>query len=635
MPTPSQYPSQVSFKYRALTANCGNTGIGDEASKVIFDQFITDKADFYVLNCQEADFKETLGQLKNICDTTKYVITCPGQMRTLTKGLGPSANGITTFIIHKKEVTVSTLEHKLKRRNAYNFLDGSVNKGGMSATLQITKNQQTIKVETISGHLDSFNASKRSKDWLNLNILRSKKGINNWQELVHAIPHLSISGYDANTRNVLNEGNVINPWKSTPILPEMEAFKFASLGGNYYSNDSTYKTHISNIENTPEAKPKRQGLARGGSLDFVAISDGSSYSDQVNQAGVINIPSNETGRDHDVIISPIRSYTPLSDFNKVKGQIATRLAFAAPDLAQKIQDMNKNEEANQEKLLTIYQLFLSKDGLLNKMIGLQAKKQACFKPIKELNNKELESKISQILFSESPWFKDLDLENIVEGAKKYRENIALTQLFISMLNKSKNKEEYQDALTQFNGFKTRLNALENALNELENQKKFPDTVSAGRSVLAAIIAIAQNKSSIENPEALALLTRIAIQCTNSVESIKEGEIPTNSEELLNLSTELSHSSLSNSKNLALKFLGFATGITLIVIGVLALGPSWGSSVIAISVGAAIMHKIFEQATMTTTNKTDLQTSLNFFKHNISTDNQNSNEPAQPGHKNSP
>ena len=134
MPTPSQYPSQVSFKYRALTANCGNTGIGDEASKVIFDQFITDKADFYVLNCQEADFKETLGQLKNICDTTKYVITCPGQMRTLTKGLGPSANGITTFIIHKKEVTVSTLEHKLKRRNAYNFLDGSVNKGGMSAT---------------------------------------------------------------------------------------------------------------------------------------------------------------------------------------------------------------------------------------------------------------------------------------------------------------------------------------------------------------------------------------------------------------------------------------------------------------------------------------------------------------------
>ena len=71
--------------YRCVTANCGNGTLGPEGSSGIITQLISDKADCYVLNCQEVAYGQTLSELNNLLKDRQYEIKMLGSMSTMTK----------------------------------------------------------------------------------------------------------------------------------------------------------------------------------------------------------------------------------------------------------------------------------------------------------------------------------------------------------------------------------------------------------------------------------------------------------------------------------------------------------------------------------------------------------------------
>lgn len=354
----------MNFKFRVITANCGNDAIGSTASVVIATNLIADDADFYVINCQEVAFDKTLQQLQEAVGPD-YTVAISDKMTTHTKLSTQfhSDTGIASFVIHKKNLKVDLAPSQLARRNTSRLTVGSgYNKGGLITDIVITSEKENIKVQTVSGHLDSEDIKSRSNDWYSLNQKLAKE-VSNWDELVRVIPHLRLSGYDANTRNKLNAKTSSNLWL-TPSAPELQALYQASLAGQHFSRESTYKTNQDNISQLPDKK--RPGYAKGGMLDFVGVANGRDSSTEITQEEVIKIGLEEgTERDHDVILSPLQQYeTFADDFDLVKGQIAIRLARIAPELTKEIIGLDKND-INKARLLQVYQLFLRPRGLLN------------------------------------------------------------------------------------------------------------------------------------------------------------------------------------------------------------------------------------------------------------------------------
>lgn len=74
----------MTFKYRAITANCGNDVIGKNACKKIANMLQAEKPDFYIINCQEVAVEATLRQLQKAAGKG-YTVVCIGQMATHTK----------------------------------------------------------------------------------------------------------------------------------------------------------------------------------------------------------------------------------------------------------------------------------------------------------------------------------------------------------------------------------------------------------------------------------------------------------------------------------------------------------------------------------------------------------------------
>lgn len=396
------------LKWFSASANCGNHLIGENACKVIVDQLNQSQADWIVINCQEVNFKQTQQQLeKALGANSGYRVKLLGSMSTHTKPTEQLHHntGMASYVIHKNNLTIQVKDRIQARRNESRFSGAGYNKGGLVVNFSVTDPlKQTIKLQTISGHLDSKNTSTRIVDWANIHYACEKTQVKSWGELVDALPAIRTAGYDANTRNTLDN----NIWEAKIVPQELKVFQQAALGATSYSKESTYKTSHATIMKDPD--PKRPGYVRGGMLDFVTVSMDDktvnlNSSHNIIQNDVISIGSEvHSKRDHNVVISPLQVYNPqeLSEFQRVKNQMINRLAASAPEVAETIRGLPTDSK---DKLCEIYNLYLSKNGLLITQIKLQAKLLEQINKIIKIDP-YLGEKISAVIFPDRPWFSD-------------------------------------------------------------------------------------------------------------------------------------------------------------------------------------------------------------------------------------
>ncbi len=398
------------MKFRAITANCGNDVIGEKASTRITTQLKEEQLDFVVINCQEVNFEKAKIQLeKTLGLNSDYTVTLLGKMSTHTKPLEQlhCNTGLASFVIHKKDLSIKVTDRVKARRDVSRFSGSGFNKGGLVIDFTVTDLDKHItRLQTVSGHLDSKNTSKRTRDWANIHSAVGKKVVTDWNELVQAMPNIRIAGYDANTRNqyVDEHSAPVKIWESKIVPQELKAFQQAPLGGLHYSVESTYKTDVENI--ITDQDPKRPGFVRGGMLDFVDIAADveNSSSSAIITARVEAICSDmdDTKRDHDVIISPLQTYdqNKFSEFDRVKNQMIMQLHTSAPDMVKAIAKYTAKDE---KKLFGIYNNYLSKDGLINKQIELQADLLGNINKIKKING-GIGDKIATLLLIDTAWF---------------------------------------------------------------------------------------------------------------------------------------------------------------------------------------------------------------------------------------
>lgn len=134
----------MSFTYRTITANCGNDTLGNNASNDIHLLLQDDKADFFVLNCQETHFEKTQEQLRNSLPDG-YQVKCLKQMPTHTKWDTQlrQTTGMATFVIYKDNVTVDLVSYREARRNSNRINGGSgYNKGGLVTHFTVTRSKK-------------------------------------------------------------------------------------------------------------------------------------------------------------------------------------------------------------------------------------------------------------------------------------------------------------------------------------------------------------------------------------------------------------------------------------------------------------------------------------------------------------
>ena len=222
------------FKYRAITANCGNDVIGKKASEQIAERMHEDDADFYVINCQEVSFESTKRQLQKAVGEG-YTVVCLKNMTTHTKLSTQfhSGTGIATFVIHKNNLAIDLQTAQEARRSSHR--SSGYNKGGLITDFTVTRSkgdgtQEKIQIQAVSGHLDSNDTQKRTKDWHNINQAIARE-VTDWNSLVSACADLRVSGYDANTRNKLTEeGAAVNLWRvpGGASTPEIQALHQAA-----------------------------------------------------------------------------------------------------------------------------------------------------------------------------------------------------------------------------------------------------------------------------------------------------------------------------------------------------------------------------------------------------------------------
>lgn len=418
------------FKYFAVTANCGNDSLGKNAIDLIKNKLkdyqLGNQAhiDFVVINCQEANIKKTFSELNasiseyNIKYNTHYGVVNIASMDTKTKFntiLG--GYGIATYVIFDQDKVgfERPSEPVLARRDPKASFGSGYNKGGLISDFTLLKNDESINVKSISGHLDSNNQVKRNRDFSIIQDNISGDEVHSFKNLIDIIPNIQLSGYDANTRNKLdNEGNVHNPW--TEYDTSTAGLKQNPLGNFLYSNESTYKSDEGDVATRPSPSKKRAGEADGGSLDIIAIADGMQHRLKgIDFESAIKVDPNysQTLRDHAVLISPALNYEVVDEFTKVKGQMAAMLFASAPKLSKNISEMKDSEE-NRAHLKNIYNLYLKKDGLLATELNLHAAKLNYINKASQQKNQDI-SKINEVLFPtkdrNKSWFLNHTLLN--------------------------------------------------------------------------------------------------------------------------------------------------------------------------------------------------------------------------------
>lgn len=419
---------QGELRYRSVSINSGNKTPGDEASAGITRIIKDENLDFFVLNCQEINYKSTITELQRLLPEG-YTIQLVGSMNTKTKRntlLG--GTGMASFVIHRNDVTVDVKSSIEARRNPYALGGTSSNKGGLVTDCTIQKEgSEPIHVKMVSAHLDSNLKYERAKDWGVVHKQIAKTKIENFDQLVEAIPNIQIAGYDANTRNLLVDRQVVNPWESDAF--ETEGLKQVVFGGTRFSGDSTYKSNDQGIANRA-ATGKRSGNTEGGMLDFTDIMDGTPTKNK-NEIIRVDVIDPEVGakgkikgRDHAVVPSNTMGYSkPTDDFIKVRNHMAAMLEHTAPDLADGIRELPNTPESKEE-LIDIYNTFLSKKGLLLKEYHLFMNKLGVVQKAEELakKNPELKQSITNIRTSTPlPWFKGVTLDNYKDQIKTIKE----------------------------------------------------------------------------------------------------------------------------------------------------------------------------------------------------------------------
>jgi hypothetical protein len=330
----------------------------------------------------------------------------------------------------------------------------------------MTKASEVIDLELVSGHLDSNKMMERALDWgvIQKKLAVPSKKITSFKALSKAIPKIRLCGYDANTRNKFVDGKPVNLWKEDSF--ELEGLKQAALGRGRYSADSTYKTNDESSAIAPSLVKKRQGYTKGGMLDFVAILDGArKFNHAVETKDVITLGSddNTTKRDHAVIISPKQEYKPSTPFNHTRDQMAAMLEQSAPLLASDLRALNKSEES-EGQLLEVYQLFLSREGLLNQEFELFKDKLNVVQRVNKQNSSDRYDIQKQLfpLGQAAPWFQLVSLDNFKDEAKKIKQHHIKTQSKMKALS-----DEYP---TRFNAMKAKL---WNAVNQKTDVEKSP------------------------------------------------------------------------------------------------------------------------------------------------------------------
>lgn len=452
------------YTYRALTANCGNDTIGKKACRRIKSLLESDNADFYIVNCQEVDYERTLFQLQNHALPKDYQVIRVGEMDTHTKlqtMFAASKTGIASFIIYNSNaVTVRFIKKKEEvRRSSSIGVDGAYNKGGLVSNITISKevngdDPEEIRLQLVSGHLDSHSIIKRSRDWCNLHTAISHHRVSDLDGLLKdALPHVRITGYDANTRDKLENGKSVNLWTQRPQDIELQGLQQGAIDGLRYSSSDiktyygkNFKEYQAYVAPKITEDPRRPGCVMFGMLDFVGISDGSDVADAIDRAEAVGYDES-TARDHAVIISNKLEYTKLDDFAKVKGMMSSLLVRANPGLAAYIKALPKTP-ASQTLLIDMYNAFLSKKGLLNTELELYEEKLKIMEKISAFTP-TFKTQMREFLFlKDVPWFKEIPA-NYTD--KAYTDGLAVkqqeTRALLQKLSQCSDESEYVAALS--------------------------------------------------------------------------------------------------------------------------------------------------------------------------------------------
>ncbi|HHT0592369.1 TPA: hypothetical protein ACTXXA_000835 [Legionella anisa] len=576
------------FKYRSITANCGNDTLGEDASRTIIKLLQEDDAEFFVINCQEVHFGKTREQLQKLIPDG-YEVKCLSQMATHTKldtQIFPTT-GMATFVIHKTGLQVSVEGDPVEARRSSGRLSGAAyNKGGLVTHFTVARSEdieegiseERIKVQAVTGHLDAGDVVKRNIDWHKL-YRATVKEVTSWDELVDACPDLLLSGYDANTRNKFDKQRKTETkiWDNPDDHPEIHALDLISKAAAKYSKDETY-SHITKKPQTGEdviADPKREGDAARGTLDFVTIYDGNIAQSTSRQkidkgAEVVQVaPELDSERDHHVIISPSQEYTPLNEFVRVKNLMAARLSGVAPDIAAKILAIPEgNNEDDKEKakkaLVEYYKQYLGPNGFLDKAIELHVSKLKCFQRIMDdPQNKDLEEVLKRTLFGELNWCagepKQLEakqelMEKFLESLDECEHAAGINARLVCYLELQKKiaKDEEINADDAFKNSAVKVYqdyyiVFATALDR--KTKENPQLQTAMEKILKVLDTIANhsNEDALKNldPKKLDTLTHIVAQCDNSLTLLQADaveEMEKINEELMSLSHEAMGSS---------------------------------------------------------------------------------------------
>lgn len=386
------------MKILGITANCGNDALEPEAIELVHKSMISQEVSLSVINLQEANLAQTLSHSQayldqyNATHKTNYQLKSSELMLTRTKLMSVNVltgyTGIASFFIYDADkVELEVNSQSEARRSHPRFIAGTAaNKGGLTTriTARDKLSGQSHQIQTNSGHLDSSNRQSRFQDWHNLK-KNDAISASSWADLVQKIPDITISGYDANTRNRYLGNQAQKSWQQT-VQTDVAPLFYCPLGREQFSQDSTYKTHIPNIDSLLDTS-KRIGYCQGGSLDFVAIQNNTTSQcqpftgDKLYTDSPINIKSSaQLNRDHNVIGSNAIEITQVSAFDKVKYYLSNQLQYAAPKLTQQLQQLDDTAQ-NRQKLFEVYQALLTPNGLLNQSILLSNENRAAKAPL--------------------------------------------------------------------------------------------------------------------------------------------------------------------------------------------------------------------------------------------------------------
>ncbi len=359
----------IPLKVRIATANCGNDGPGLDALQTIKQLIEREDLDCFILSGQEFNFPTFKSQFCQIFSGSQYHLIELGKMHTHTK---PSqffhkTTGIGAFIIAKGGMEIQPLETLKSRRSTKIHYSHPYNKGGLISKFTIIHEGKSYQYHHVSGHLDSNKPAKATYDWYKLINNYAHGRIMHWDELIAIIPDMLSTGMDANTRNVISEGAIINPWLEAH--DNTKGMRIAPLGNHFFSGKNTYHSHLENTEETED--PKRRGFVQAGSLDVVGVLDPAKDASvfELNHDDCIIIPSNPTSskRDHAIVISPAFPIIEVNDFNRVKRFLCAQLKNLSLGVSDLIRSFENSPQSRQQ-LIDCYNSYLSKSGLLAQIV---------------------------------------------------------------------------------------------------------------------------------------------------------------------------------------------------------------------------------------------------------------------------